>query len=205
MQDGKCVGKRRQTRTLTSSARWTLPIDEKKSSTQAIRFPRFPKRLHSRSSEPARRLIISISSGTEKKNYMTLGFPLFSWRWFDKSQYKFEEPRLQRQPSILAGVAGCPVWGGRGRGCSLRLPWVLKAFVAKRISFPFPFERLLCYPKGIKEFRSELTFFIYSTIFIQEPISSWLIWIPHKLFNQQTDQIASELIHAGKGKRNKTW
>ena len=139
MQDGKCVGKRRQTRTLTSSARWTLPIDEKKSSTQAIRFPRFPKRLHSRSGEPARRLIISISSGTEKKNYMTLGFPLFSWRWFDKSQYKFEEPRLQRQPSILAGVSGCPVWGGRGRGCSLRLPWVLKAFVAKRISCAFPF------------------------------------------------------------------
>ena len=158
MQDGKCVGKRRQTRTLTSSARWTLPIDEKKSSTQAIRFPRFPKRLHSRSSEPARRLIISISSGTEKKNYMTLGFPLFSWRWFDKSQYKFEEPRLQRQPSILAGVSGCPVWGGRGRGCSLRLPWVLKAFVAKRIlcafPFPFSFEKLSCYTKGIKEFRS---------------------------------------------------
>lgn len=142
MQDGKCVGKRRQTRTLTSSARWTLPIDEKKSSTQAIRFPRFPKRLHSRSSEPARRLIISISSGTEKKNYMTLGFPLFSWRWFDKSQYKFEEPRLQRQPSILAGVSGCPLWGGRGRGVLLAASMSFKSICCKedfvRVPLPLP-------------------------------------------------------------------
>ena len=70
-------------------------------------------------------------------------------------------------------------WEEPGGGYSLRLPEVLKAFVAKRIlcafPFPFPFERLSCYTKGIKEFRSELTFFIYSTIFIQEPISSRLI------------------------------
>ena len=96
--------------------------------------------------------------------------------------------------------------GGWGlAGGSLRLRWVLKAFVAKRIScafpFPFPFERLSCYTKGIKEFRSELTFFIYSTIFIQEPITSWLIWIPHRLFNQQTDQIASEANPRRKGKK----
>ena len=54
-----------------------------------------------------------------------------------------------------------------------------KSIVAKRFlcafSFPFPFERLSCYTKGIKEFRSELTFFIYSIIFIQEPITSRLI------------------------------